>query len=85
MKKDIEQRFLNLGSNIRAHILCVFLSSNLFKKERKLSKIVQTFVIMLEAKQINSSATLESSYIRVLKTGAFFGSSFNFKLIEMEK
>ncbi len=35
---------------------------------------------MLEAKQINSSPTLESSSIRLLKDGAFFGSSFNIKL-----
>jgi hypothetical protein len=37
---------------------------------------------MLETKQINSSATLESSSIKVLKDGAF-SSSFNFKLMKM--
>jgi hypothetical protein len=37
---------------------------------------------MLEAKQINPSATLESFSIKVWKDGAFFGY-FNFKLIEM--
>ncbi len=65
MKEDTKQRFLNLESNIRANILCVFLSSNFFKKERKLSRTPQTSFLMLEAKQINSRATLESSSIKV--------------------
>jgi hypothetical protein len=40
---------------------------------------------MLEAKQINSSATPKSSSIKVFNDGAFFGSSFNFKLMEMDE
>ncbi len=57
MNKDVKQRFLNLGFNTKVNILCVFLSPIFFKKERKLSKIPQTSFRMLEAKQINSSAT----------------------------
>ncbi len=83
MKEDINRRLLNLGSNIKANILCVFLSLNFFEKERKLFKTPQTSFLMLKAKQINSSATSKSSSIRVWKDGAFFGSSLNFKLMEI--
>jgi hypothetical protein len=38
---------------------------------------------MLEAKQINSSATTKSSFVMVWKDYVFFGSSLNFKLMEM--
>ncbi len=85
MKKNIKWKLLNLGSNIKANILCVFFSSNLFKKERKLFKTPQTSFLMLQAKQINLGATFESSSIMVKKDGAFFGSSLNFKLMEMAK
>jgi hypothetical protein len=40
---------------------------------------------MLEAKQINSSFTLEFFSISVWKDGAFSYSSFTFKLVEMVK
>ncbi len=63
MKKNIKRRLLNLGSNIKTNILCAFLSSNFFKKERKLSKTLQISFLMLQAKQINVGATLESSPI----------------------
>jgi hypothetical protein len=60
MKEDT-----NLGSNIRANILCVFFSLNFFKKEKQLSKTLQISFQMLKAKQINSSVKLEFSSIKV--------------------
>jgi hypothetical protein len=42
---------------MRANILYDFLSLNFLKKERKLFRTPQTSFLMLEAKQINSSAT----------------------------
>ncbi len=83
MKEYTKQRYLNLGSNIKSNILCVFILSIFFKKERNLYKIPQTSFLMLKAKQINSSATQKSSSIRVQKDGAFCGFSLNFKLMEM--
>ncbi len=65
MKKDIKLRFLNLRSNIKINILCDFFSSNFFKKENKLSRSPQTSFLMLEAKQINSSATTKSSSVMI--------------------
>ncbi len=86
MKEDTKWKLLNLGSNnIKVNIICAFLSSNFFKKERKMSKTPQTSFLMLEAKHINSSATLKSSSIKVWKDGAFCDFSFNFKLMEMAK
>ncbi len=85
MKEDTKRRLLNLGSNIRANVLCVFLSSNFLKKERKLFRTPQTFFLMLEAKQIHSSATPNLFSIKVWKDGAFSSSSLNFKLMEMAK
>jgi hypothetical protein len=38
---------------------------NFFKKESKLPKTSQSFILVLEAKQINSGVTLESSSIKV--------------------
>jgi hypothetical protein len=64
IKEDIKQRLLNLGSNIKDNILWVFFSYFL-KNEKKESNTIQTFFLMLEAKQINSKATIESSSIRV--------------------
>jgi hypothetical protein len=40
---------------------------------------------MLEAKKINSRATLESSSIRVWKECAFLNFFLNFKLMDMAK
>ncbi len=56
-----------------------------FKKERKISKTLQTSFLMFEAKQINSNATTKSSSVRVWKNGAFYNSFFNFKLLKMAK
>jgi hypothetical protein len=65
MKEDTDERFLNLGSNIRVNILCVCFSLNLFKKERKLSKTSQISFQMLKAKQINLNVKSEFSSIKV--------------------
>jgi hypothetical protein len=64
MKKDTKRRFFKLVSNIKVYILCVLLS-NFFEKERKLFRTPQTSFLMLKAKQINSSATLKPSSIKV--------------------
>jgi len=85
MKRDTKWKSLNLGFNIRANILGVFLSSYFFKKERKLSKTLQTTFLMLEVKQINSSAKAKSSFIRVSRNGAFFYSFLIFKILKMAK
>jgi hypothetical protein len=40
---------------------------------------------MLKTKKINLNATPQSYSIKVRKDSAFFGSSLNFKLMEMAK
>ncbi len=56
-KKESNWRLLNFGFNIKANILCAFVSSKNFKKERKLFKTPQTSFLMLRDKQINSNVT----------------------------
>jgi len=80
MKEDTKWRLLNLGFNIKDNILCVFFSY-ISIKERKESKSLHIFFLMLQAKVINSIATLESSFIKVLNEG----SPFNFKFMDMAK
>ncbi len=67
---------LNFVSNIKTNILCVFLLSNFFKKERKLFTTPETSFLMLEAKQFNSSATPNFFSIWVWKDGAIYNSQF---------
>jgi hypothetical protein len=73
---------LDLTSKIKYY---EFFSSYFFKKEIKDFNTIQTFFLLLKVKQINSRATLDSSFIKVSKEGTFLGSIFNFKLMDMAK
>jgi hypothetical protein len=84
IKEDTKRRFLNLGLNIKDKILRVFFSI-FFQKGKKKSNNIQIFFLLLEIKQINSRATLDSSFIKVSKEGTFSGSTFNFLKMDMAK
>jgi hypothetical protein len=82
-KKKTHPRFLNLGFNIKANILCVFHLSNFFK-ERKLYVTPHTFFLLLEEpNKLIQNVTSKLFSIRVWKNGAFFDFTINFKLMEM--
>jgi hypothetical protein len=56
-----KRRLLNVMSNIKEGILCVFFSSYVLKNERKKSKTLNTSNLMLEAKVGNYKESPMSS------------------------
>ncbi len=84
LNENTKQKILNLGSNIKANILCVF-SSYFFIKERKESKTLDIFFLMLETKLINTIVTPYSFFIKVLKEGENTTSLLSFKFMDMAK
>ncbi len=78
-KKTLNEDF---GSNIRANILCDFLSSNFFKKEIKLSRTPQTLFLKLEAKQLTQvphQNPLPLGYEKILHFFVLFSISSSWK------
>jgi hypothetical protein len=61
--EEIRQRLLNLGSCIKANMLCAFFSSYVFINKRKESKSPNTFDLMFEAKLVNSKKIPKSTSI----------------------
>jgi hypothetical protein len=80
MKKQ-KSKFLNLGSSIKANMLCAFFSSYVFMDERKESRTPNTSNLMLEARLANSKEIPESSFIRDSKEGSALTFSLVLELI----
>ncbi len=59
--EDTKQRFFNCGSNINKNMLWVFISSYLYKNDRKESSTPQTSFLMLETNKDYSRVIVESS------------------------
>ncbi len=70
---------LNLGSNIKDNMLCVLFPSYFFKNERKPSKTPHISLLMLDANNDNSRATIESSSIKSCKLNEIPNVSFKFQ------
>jgi hypothetical protein len=64
---ETNTKLLNLGYNIRDNMLCVLFPSYFLKNERKPSKMPHTSLLMLDANNHNSWATIESSLINSYK------------------
>jgi hypothetical protein len=73
INENTSQWFLNLGSNIKENILWAFFSSNIFKKENKDSNTTHISFLMLNAKEVNSSTTIDSFFINFCKKGKTLG------------
>ncbi len=58
-------KVLNLGSNIREIMLCVFFFSYFFRNERKKINSPQTSFLMLEANKVNSLTRSYSFFIKL--------------------
>jgi hypothetical protein len=67
--EETRRRFLNLGTCIKANMLCAFSSSYVFINKRKESKTPNTYDLMLEAKLVNLKKIPKSTSIRNSKKG----------------
>jgi hypothetical protein len=81
--EDTRQRLLDLGSNIKENILWAFFSPIVFKKKRKDSNTTQTSFLILNAKEINSTTTIDSSSIKFCRHGITSGAFLTFKTMDM--
>jgi hypothetical protein len=70
INENTSQRFLNLGSNIKENRLWVFISSDIFKKEKKDSNTTHISFLMLNAKNLidqQQLITLSSIFVQKAK------------------
>jgi hypothetical protein len=81
IRNETNLRLLNLRFNIKDNMLCVLFSSHIFENERKPSKTPHTSLLMLDANNHNSWATIESSSIKSNKLSEILYSSLSFRLI----
>jgi hypothetical protein len=76
-------KILELRVKHQRLLLCVFFSSHILKNERKESKILNTFDLMLKAKVANSKKI--QSFMRDSKKGLKYISSLVLKFMVMAK
>jgi hypothetical protein len=74
--EDTKGRFLTHGSNINESMLWAFLSSYVFRNERKELRTPQTYFLMLEANKNNSRIIAKSLSINWSKFYTILTSSF---------
>jgi len=83
INEDTRLKFLNLGFNIKENILRALFSLSFFKKERKDFNTTQTSIPMLDAKEVNSSTTIDSSSIKFCEEGITSSAFYSFKTMDI--
>jgi hypothetical protein len=85
INEDTRQKLLNLGCNIKENILRAIFSSSFFKKEKKNFNTTQTSILMLDAKEANSSTTIDFTSNEFCKESRTSCASLSLKIMDIAK